>query len=175
MQQTARQLLVLVVIAVEYVGFFSYFAATKPLVVHKGFTSASPNPSQNLLGQGGGMNVIYAVILLAAVYFGKYSLYRSGLAKHERISWYLLMVTAALPYLWLLAAHDWYIPMARDTFCWVGTPVAVLLVPTLSSLAEMASNRASLCSLRLRYAVEIVVLCPIWVVVWNVLEFVFLL
>jgi hypothetical protein len=172
MWQADRQLLVGVAIALEYVGFFIYFAATKEPTPMKTFTRTSTGrgPFENLIGQEG-TSLLYGGMLLAAVYLGKYWLCLSPFTKYEKIRWYLLMMVASLPYIWLLVAHDWYDPMARDMFCWVGTPLAVLFVPTVSFLVEVASNQRPSNLLGVRYALEIIVLCPIWVVVWSFLAF----
>src|SRR5262245_36840466 len=78
--------------------------------------------SRNWIGQGMIAGLVYALLLLAGIYSGKYLIGRLSV-RWVRVYCFVLLVIASLPYIWLLVVLDWRNFHAFRVTCWVYYPI----------------------------------------------------
>jgi hypothetical protein len=143
------------------------------------FSWSGPRPSQderwegqyqgerfdNRLGQSGEGWWPWAFgIAFVPVFYGvKLAITRTARRRSTAIVWYCLLVAAALPYIWLLVATDWNNELANDGAYYMGTPLQLLLVPSVSFAFDLAAERRrSMRVLVLRSLAEVLIVVPVW-------------
>lgn len=121
----------------------------------------------NSFGQGPGAALLSAVAILILLCSLRYAIVCKGCCRADAAAWYLLLLSAAVPAVWLLVELDWDNEAVSPLANWVGTPVALLLVPTLfAGYDVVAANRLPLGLYAGRSLLEILVLVPVWFYIW---------
>ena len=114
--------------------------------------------------------MLHIIPSLAVLYVVKYRILTLRVQPWLGLLLYFLVVAALLPYLYCCIFVPWdrvwgLNPMAD----WIGGPIAAFTVPTVFFLYDtLAHKRPSLEFYAIRSLVEIVVLVPLWDVVWTV-------
>jgi hypothetical protein len=128
---------------------------------------------QNWVGQGGWAAAVYACGLLALVYSWKRCILTHTTRQGIALLHFILLVTLSLPYIWFFVEMDWFNLNVYRVSCWVGTPIMVWLVPTVSFLIDLSGlfNTKSVKHYLIRSAIEVAVVIPIWTVIWIYFEF----
>ena len=85
----------------------------------------------NRLNQTQPWQWIYTIAVLATVYVGRTCIIANADDSKTAWSWYWILAVATLPIIWLLIAPDWYNEHAHALAYWVGTPMQLLVVPTI--------------------------------------------
>lgn len=126
--------------------------------------------SHNWVGQGGTAVAANALALLAAVYVAKFLIGHLP-ARWMRVHAFALLVTASLPYLWLLVESDWRNWHIYRETCWVYGPVRFWAIPAASFVADTAVLRTPRPLPYLgRSLLEVVLMVP-WTVAWVYFSF----
>jgi hypothetical protein len=136
--------------------------------------STRPDPrreSYNLLGQTAFWGIIHAITFLVLFYACRTLIMRKSVSRAEATAWYSMMLLASLPYIWLLVGIGWNDPGTSDLACWIFMPGALLIVATAGFIVILAGHPRSGTYQALLTALELLVLLPLWVVVWAVLAF----
>jgi hypothetical protein len=88
------------------------------------------------------------------------------------VLWYALFIAASLPYVWFFVVVDWYNHFVYYIECWVGYPIMIWTVPTISFLIDLqAPGTPTRRRYLIRSAIEIVVLIPVWWIFWVFFSF----
>ena len=84
-----------------------------------------------------------------------------------------MFIILSLPYIWFLCEPDWFNPFLYRIFCWVGGPIAIWFVPTVSFVVDLAScwKAKSLKRYVVRSGIEIVIAFPVWQYFWAFFSF----
>jgi hypothetical protein len=132
----------------------------------------------NWVGQAGWQLTLNVAVFLTLFYAGKLVITLGAQPGASAIASYTLLVLAGLPCIWLFVAKDWYHPDLRvqsdfNPACWLGTPMRVLFVPTLSFAwnQRVEWSRTKLW-LTAQTAGELLILIPVWWTVWLLVAFV---
>jgi hypothetical protein len=129
--------------------------------------------SHNWLGLDASAALGAAVLLWVAVYAAKFLIGRLPV-RWVRVYWFVLLVTASLPYLWLLVVVDWQNWHVNRVSCWVYYPFGFWVIPTASFAAGANAMRSpSLLWYVGRSCIESL-LMVLWVFVWGFFSFIFL-
>ena len=124
----------------------------------------------NWAGQGGLAGAYYSFLLL----FIAYCIKRIIPTRCATISFglyvYSLVILLSLPYIWFLCSSDWFQPHIYRVACWVGDPISIWFVPSVSFLADF-HTRPSFRQYLIRSSIEMIVIIPIWVVFWVFFSF----
>ncbi len=121
----------------------------------------------NWFGQPNWTAFFYAGGLLISLCTLRFLVVRGSRRASDAIAWYCLALAVFLPAIWLLVVVDWDNEAVAPVACWVGDPIALLCIPTIVFGADLVL-RPSLtpAGYALRSIFEIVVLVPIWCLVW---------
>jgi hypothetical protein len=126
----------------------------------------------NWFGQGPAAAFGYAVAILAVLYASRSLIVRRASCPASALAWYVMLLAALLPAVWLLVVFDWDNQAVSAVACWAGTPIALLSVPTLSFGFDLATGlRLRGGAYLARSLLEAAVLVPIWAVLWVYCEF----
>jgi hypothetical protein len=171
-------------VVLEYVAFFGFVAWNFPLrpseearkLISSSFRHVRPDGSlwpdprlrrsDNLLSQSARWAMFHAITFLALFYACRTLIIRKAGNCQNAMARYSLLLLASLPYLWLLVACGWNSAGMSDPACWVCTPVALLFVPTVCFQVINAGPPRSAAYLAMMTAIELLVLLPLWVVIW---------
>lgn len=129
-----------------------------------------PHPFANRLGQNGMVPELNAVALVVFFYLWKLEIVRKVKDKQEAVGWYLLLILVCLPYLWYLVSTNWFNQHAYDVAVWIGTPIQVLFIPTLSFMWYLI-DKAPPSPHPVNVIVEMIILVPVWYFIWPILSF----
>jgi hypothetical protein len=142
--------------------------------------SGSVREGQNWVGEGGWAFARNAVLLLVVVYTVKRLVLTRCSTRGVAVCFFsllvmlsLLLVMLSLPYIWFLCEPDWFNRFIYRIACWVGGPIAIWFVPSISFLVDLPTHSAvrPLKWYFVRSAIEIVVAIPIWVIFWALFSF----
>ena len=116
-------------------------------------------------------SLLHAFLLIIALYLIKIRIAYLRTSPVVTILLYLITVIALLPYLYLCAPFDWDYVDSSPLANWVGGPIAVFTVPMISFLYDICLQRHHrLWVWIVRSLIEIVVIIPIWVILWAQFE-----
>lgn len=105
--------------------------------------------------------------LLALMYGGRFAILRGARGRAAACEWFAVLLAAAVPAVWLFAETDWDNQAVSPPSVWVGSPIALLAVPTAGFGYDVARGRRPTArGYAARSAVEVLVLVPAWVVLW---------
>jgi hypothetical protein len=128
---------------------------------------------QNWIGQGGLAFAGYAFLLLAAAYCVKWIILTNCTRRLTAVHLFSLFGILSLPYIWFLCEPDWFNAFIYRISCWIGGPIAIWFVPTVSFLVDLRSCRApkSVNRYLIRSGVEVLVAFPLWAIFWAFFSF----
>jgi hypothetical protein len=128
---------------------------------------------QNWVGQGGWAFLGYVVSLLVVAYCVKRIILVYCARRLAAIEIFALLIASTLPYLWFLCEPDWFNPFIYRVSCWVGGPIALWLVPTVSFLVDLDScgKPKPLKRYLVRAGIEIGAVFPLWAIFWAFFSF----
>jgi hypothetical protein len=116
----------------------------------------------NYFGQAGVILVVYAGLFVLFVYLMKFVIIRRSPDVPSAAGWYAVLFLACAPFVSLLVSSDWRNEFAYVTAVWIGAPMQVLLVPTISFVLDIKLRHTPLKDPRLRHILEIVLGVPLW-------------
>jgi hypothetical protein len=123
--------------------------------------------SVNWFGQGPAVANCFALAVLALLCSLGLLIVRRAVGPLDALAWYCLLLAALLPAVWLLVAFDWDSEAASPEANWVGTPIALLFVPTVVACWDVLTvTRLSAWRYAARSLLEIAVLVPLWACFW---------
>ena len=105
--------------------------------------------------------------LVLGLYAAKALLLRAVRSRSIRIASFLLVTMACVPLAWLISP-DWHNPNVREIANWIGTPLVIITVPTVSFLYDY-HRRATAIDYG-RAVVEAFIAVPIWALLWFAME-----
>jgi hypothetical protein len=121
----------------------------------------------NWFGQGQAAAYCFALAVLALLCSLRLLIVRWAVGPADALAWYGLLVAALLPAVWLLVVFDWDNEAASPEANWVGTPIALLFVPSVVACWDvLTGTRLSGWNYAARSLLEVVVLVPLWVCFW---------
>jgi hypothetical protein len=125
-------------------------------------------PTANWFGQDASWLPAHVAFVLVFIYAAKRLLCR---VPPSRDLWlYLLVLVSSLPYIWFLVVVDWFNPYTPWLFCWIGYPILIWTVPTVSFLNDRLNSEVLSTGLYVfRSVLEVVSFFPIWSVIWVLL------
>jgi hypothetical protein len=130
----------------------------------------------NWFGHPQWLAFFFAVALLVLLCFLRFVIITRVRCPAEAITWYLLLLAALLPAVWLLVVVDWDNEAVAAIGNWIGTPITLFVVPTAFAFYDaIAGVRLSAGWYAARSLVEVVVLVPVWAVLWVLVGEMFLL
>ena len=126
---------------------------------------------RNWFGQPGWISFVCAAGLLITLCALRFLIVRKSRNPGNAAIWYCLVLAVIIPAIWLFVVIDWDNEAVADIACWVGDPIALLLVPSVLFFVDLTTPLfRDLGSYLLRSIVEICVLVPVWSVVWVYIE-----
>jgi hypothetical protein len=128
------------------------------------------DPYHNWVGQGVVTAYGNALLFLLIIYACKFLIGRLPV-RWVRVYWFVLLVLASLPCIWLLVVLDWQNPHVYRVACWVHYPIGFWFIPAVSFAADTVAMRTP--GLRWyvgRSCVELLLLVP-WVYLWGFFSF----
>jgi hypothetical protein len=159
--------------ATELLAFFAFLAAINigwglafwrlpPLPGHPAFFG----PAGNWFRQEGWWMETHTALLLLFVYTAKRLILRR-VPPARAVMWYMTIALSVLPYIWFFVVVDWFNRHVFRIECWVGYPIAILTVPTVTFLWDRLNpdGPGPLWYL-IRSTIEIVLVTPVFVVIW---------
>ena len=121
------------------------------------------NPQQNAIGQGTDASLLNLALLLVVIYVVKLVIVAQWRKKNVAVVLYTVVIALSLAYIYVLVEVDWRNTQVNPLWCWIGTSVALLFVPTASfALDVFSSARKGLLHLSVRTAIELFLLLPLW-------------
>jgi hypothetical protein len=130
----------------------------------------------NWFGQGPVFALFFAVALLILLCSLRFLIIANVRCPIDAFAWYLLLLASLLPTVWLLVVYDWDNEAGSDIAIWVGTPVALLFVPTAFACYDLVTNtRLTAWPYIARSLIEVIILVPTWAYIWVVFFMFFLL
>ena len=128
---------------------------------------------QNWIGQGGWAFAGYSLLLLVVAYCIKRVVLTHCSRRGTAAYFFSLFILLSLPYVWFLCEPDWLNCFVFRVSCWVGGPIGVFFVPTVSFLVDFCNwnTPKPLGRYLIRSGIEILVAVPIWVVSWTYFSF----
>jgi hypothetical protein len=128
---------------------------------------------RNWIGQGGSAFAGYSFLLLGVAYGVKRLILTCCTRRLPAVLLFLLFVILSLPYIWLLCEPDWFNPFIYRVSCWIGGPIAIWFVPTVSFVVDLCfwGTARPFNHYLIRSAVEVALAFPLWVVIWNLFSF----
>jgi hypothetical protein len=125
----------------------------------------------NMLGQTGFVLWLNTAALLLVFYIWKLAIIREYRDREAALLRYGYLTAVFVPYFWALATGDWTNPEATDAAIYLGSPIALLLVPTLTFAADLRyANGYTTGDRWLRSVAELVIVIPLWNFVWSYLR-----
>jgi hypothetical protein len=112
-----------------------------------------------------------ALAILAAFNTARYLITNKTMSPRSTLGWYAILLAVALPFVWLFVNLDWDHEFVSPAANWVGSPIAVLFVPTAFFCFDLKSgSRLGLAWYVSRSLIELL-LIPLWVIIWVYFEF----
>lgn len=109
-------------------------------------------------------------LLVLDLYGTKVFLFHFIRSRGVLLASFLVITMAAVPVAWLISP-DWQNPNVREIANWIGTPLILLTVPTISFLYDYYRGAANLGSAwYCRSLVEVFIGVPAWGLLWVALE-----
>jgi hypothetical protein len=165
----ACTLVALLLVALEYLGLYATVPPRHLVESHWG------SDGVNWFGQGPPVAFLFAVVILVLVCGLRYLITARSRSALDAWFWYLLLLAMTLPAVWLLVVFDWDNEAVAAIANWVGTPIMLLAVPTAFLCFDAATaTRLPAGTYTLRCVVEVLLLVPLWAVVWAYTEFLLL-
>jgi hypothetical protein len=124
------------------------------------------NRRENWIGQTGWAISCNRFVLVAAAYCVK-RVVLSRCTRGQAIYLYSASLLLSLPYIWFLCEPGWFNPFLYRVYCWVGRPIALWFVPTVSFLSDVRRGVGALKRYLIRSGVEVLVLYPLWLYFWT--------
>ena len=128
---------------------------------------------QNWIGQGGWAFAGYSFLLLAVAYCAKRVILVNCTRRWAAVYFFSSLIMLSLPYVWFLCEPDWFNSFIYRVSCWVGGPIAIWFVPTLSFLTDLCywGTAKPLKRYLIRSGIEAMVVFPVWAVFWAFFSF----
>ena len=123
----------------------------------------------NFFGQGMFVSGACAASLLLTIYCLKRVLIAAFEATSVALYFYFLSFLFSLPFLWFVCEPDWFNPHLYRIACWTH-PIAFWAVPTASFLLDIHTN-APIRTYLIRSGIEMLVVFPAFMIVWNFYTF----
>lgn len=143
-----------------------------PPITERYYTGPGTRPSINWFGQGDIAFLAYSVCLFAAIDTAKYLFISPEHGMGHAIISYFLLIALSLPYVWFLVSPDWFNRHINRIACWVGDPVGIWIVPTISFVADLTRMKPPGGTFyMIRSVVEVFVVVPVWVIFWAFFSF----
>jgi len=160
-------LLSLILIPIAALGYYQAIARLPSIQQQPSWTYSAP---RNWFGMSIWSSLVLAGLLILVIYCMKAALLRSSLLTWQRIYLYFLGLLVSLPLIWFAVSANWYSPFVYPASCWVGDPIGLLFVPTLTFAADILSPSVSFKLFLTRSLLEIVVVVPIFAWFWYQLS-----
>jgi hypothetical protein len=160
--------LVLLLVAGEYASYF-LFTPTRPSSDDR-FERKTGVPFENVIGQNGGWQVVYGLLLVGMVYWAKTEIvYR---CRNDMFSILLfgLLVVACLPFLWVFVTTDWNNEAAELAY-WLTLPIGLLTIPTIGLVIDLVCRPYREAKWYVIKTCIEVLLIPVFLNLWIVIEF----
>jgi hypothetical protein len=171
MKQPVAYIASIVVLIAIALGWYWSFRCLPPIEEKPPWKSE--RYGKNWFGHGGWAFVGYTAFLLLTVYSAKWLIVTYCVTRRAAAYWFGLLVGLSAPYIWFLCEPDWFNPFLYRVSCWVGGPIAIWFIPTVSFFIDLShlGARPPLRHYLLRSGIEIVVIFPIWVILWGFFSF----
>src|SRR5262249_48868451 len=126
----------------------------------------------NWFGHSRGSAFLHGIALFLFLYTLRYPIIiRTGSAAGA-LAWYVLLLAALLPWIWLFVVTDWDNEAGSKLANWLCTPIALLSVPTVFLFLLLAARvHLTLGTYIALSLIEVTLLVPMWLVFWVHLEF----
>jgi hypothetical protein len=133
----------------------------------------SDREGKNWIGQGGWAFVGFTILLLLVAYSFKRTIVIRCSTKGNASKFFFLFIMLSLPYIWFFCEPDWFNRFIYRISCWIGGPIDIWFVPTISFLVDLYNQDTpkSLKKYIIRSAVEVLVIFPVWTVFWAFFSF----
>ena len=159
----ALSVALLLVIVVSFVISFRLLPPISEMPVRIGDT----REGKNWFGQPTISAYGFSIVLLVVAYWIK----RALLTKCNRwvaILFFALFFLASLPYIWFLCESDWFNPFIYRISCWLGGPIAIWMVPTISFIVDLCRwpTATPLQYYLIRSVYEVMIIVPLWLFFW---------
>jgi hypothetical protein len=134
------------------------------------------DPFVTWVGMGTAAAYGFGILLFVGIYAAKRWIVRWASSVAAAIGWYGLAVATSLPYIWFLVVLDWQNPHVFRIACWVYYPLGIWAVPTFSFAWDMTHRSLELTKAWYfaRSMMELVLIIPVWLMVWVFVSFFFL-
>ncbi len=117
-------------------------------------------------------SLLHAFFMIIALYLIKIRIAYLRTYPVVAIMLYLITLFAISPYLYYCVIDDWDEPFVLPQANWIGGPIAVFTIPTISFIYDLFMKQPPrLWVFIVRSVIEIVVIIPIWVILWVNFEF----
>jgi len=128
----------------------------------------------NWFGQGPAFAFSFAAVIIVLLCSLRFVIVAMARGPADAFVWYLLLFAAMLPGVWLLVDIDWDNVAVSGIAEWVGTPIALLFVPTAFLVYDLiTATHLTAWKYAARTLLEIL-LIPVWVYLWLMCEFLLL-
>jgi len=107
--------------------------------------------------------------IVIALYGLKALLFRSVRSAGFSLGCFFFIVALFVPVTWL-TSPDWNNQNVARIAIWVGDPIAILPVPSVSFLFDFFSHRRYTHYWRIRVSLEIFAAFPLWVFIWVMIQ-----
>lgn len=159
------KLAALLSVVLAYLGLYRFVPPRHRVESHWGADGV------NWFGQSQGWTWLWALCLLAALYLLRFTITRWVRSPASALAWYALLLAALLPGVWLLVVTDWDNEAVAEIACWMGTPIALLFVPTAVLGWDVAFGvRLPGGAYAVRALVELLLFVPVWLMAWVYFE-----
>jgi len=110
---------------------------------------------------------LHVLPMFAVLYLAKLRILNFHVRPWVALALYLGVLVALLPYLYCCATDSWNSPDCNASANWIGQPVTAYIVPTAFFLYDVLANkRPSLKFYTIRSLLELLILVPLWVLIW---------
>lgn len=131
------------------------------------------NPGKNWFGQGDNMPKVYSAIAVLSLIVLQIAILAWFQNRSYAVLAYATIVVMLIPFIWFFAVDDWDAEFASYQHCWIGYPILIITVPTISFFFQLAIKR-SLLSVTLWGMVELTIGIPLWLIIWLNVEYLLL-
>ncbi len=128
-----------------------------------------PWPGVNRIGSSYLTLVILFAVFFLIIYSVKWLILEYS-PKELALHWYAWLVVASLPFIWLALTVDWYYVTSRRPACWIGNPLRLWFIPTVTYVIDWRRGKnLTTWQYLARSAGEIIMIPTIWTVLWVIL------
>jgi hypothetical protein len=147
---------------------FAVLAGTTALGFALAFIDLAPldptqsvRPPGNRIHQGPNFILLDVFLLLVFIYTAKRVILRR-VARSREVMWYLLVLLTSHAFMWYLVP-DWYHPHDYSLLCWIGYPMLIWTIPTVTFVRDRLNPEppSTGCYL-VRSAYEVAFIFPYW-------------